>query len=121
MAVFEMCYETSPGIRGRYLEVCTMGDLIKAVEDNGGHFFEPATKRFFRSRILDDLYIGTGGCFFVTSEQFAPSRGPAAKRRYTVRQFRADCSIDTHGEFQAYATPAAAKRAARNAADGVQS
>lgn len=66
----------------------------------GQFFFEPATLRFFRSRILPKVYQGPGGIYFVTSEQFVPSSGVPAARKYTVRKFNpADADIDTVGTF----------------------
>ena len=85
----------------------------------GYHFFDPDTLRFFSSRIGKTIY---GGRYFVTSERDEPvsSRYPAAwngERRYTLREALADGSVSTVGDFGAYATGAAARRAAQRLAD----
>ncbi len=86
----------------------TIDDIKSASASAGQHWFEPGTMRFFNSRVLDGVY-GLG--YFVSSERYKDE-----PRRYTVRRACADGSIDTVGEFQAYATAAQAKRAARDAA-----
>lgn len=90
-------------------------DCIRhANEDAGLYWFSPATLRFFRSRVSAAVYQGTGGIYFVTSEQ-----GPNMSREYSVRRFDpAIGGVDTHGEFQAYATAAQAHGAAKRAAAG---
>lgn len=65
----------------------------------GRHFFDRATMRFFRSQLPRTGYRGPGGVFFVTSEQFQPSTGPAHARRYTVRKLVGEGDIKTIGEF----------------------
>lgn len=87
--------------------VLTMAAIREANEALGHHFFEPAAMRFFRSRIEGGPYGYTG--YFVTSEQF-DSDSP---RLYTIRHANEDGSIATVGEFQAYATRAAAVAEAR--------
>lgn len=72
----------------------------------GQHFFDPATMRFFRSKIASRSVIN--GRYFITSEQFDAS----SPRLYTIRRANDDGTIDTVGEFQQYATIEAAKRAA---------
>lgn len=86
----------------------TMYDVRLKNRQAGKFFFEPATLRFFRSRIGLDLY---GDRYFVTSEQFVGSDHVAHARRYTVREVKPSGDIDTVGEFQAYASGAAARRA----------
>jgi hypothetical protein len=78
------------------------------------HFFDRASMRFFDSRILSPVY----GCrFFVTSERFRGSRPELdGARRYTVREFRADGSVETIGDFQQFASAGAAKRHAEKLA-----
>lgn len=69
---------------------------IKAVNKAaGGHWFEPATLRFFRSRVESKVY---GGKYFVTSEQ----QDDLSQRKYTVREAHPDGSISTVGKFQGY-------------------
>ena len=96
----------------------TIYDIELSNTQRGQHFFEAGAKRFFRSRIGQEVYEGPGGIFFTTSEQFRPSIGPAHARKYTVRRFNPETgSVDTHGEFQAYNTAASARRAARLASE----
>jgi hypothetical protein len=84
-------------------------DQIKSANRAAGQFFfEPATLRFFQSRIGRTVYRGK---YFVTSEQFVDSRGVAHARKFTIRVAGPDGEIDTVGEFQAYDTSAEAIRA----------
>lgn len=62
-----------------------------------GHFFSKDAMRFFKSRVLETVYQGQGGVYFVTSE-----KGPSldSKRSYTVRQYHTDTrSVSTAGDF----------------------
>jgi hypothetical protein len=91
----------------------TIYDVELSNRQHGKHFFEPSTKRFFRSRIGTEVYEGPGGVYFTTSEQFVGSDRIPHKRQYTVRKFNpATGDIDTVGEFQAYGSSASARRAA---------
>jgi hypothetical protein len=87
----------------------------------GQHWFEPATLRFFRSKVLSAVYEGPGGIYFVSSEQFVGSDGVAAKRKYTVRRFHpGDATIDTVMPFNELSLYAAQKLARERAAGGGQ-
>lgn len=99
----------------------TIQEIERWNDWSGHYFFTPDTKRFFRSRILDEVFQGPGGVYFVTSERF----GPEAPRRYSVRQFHpstgeVDTARDDQGEQLrgAFKTAAYAKRAARVFANG---
>ena len=82
-------------------------DHIKVANAERGHyFFDPATMRFFRSKIASRSVIN--GRYFITSEQFDAT----SPRLYTIRICHDDGTIDTVGEFQQYETVAAAKRVA---------
>lgn len=70
------------------------------------YFFEPATMRFFRSRVAPGVY---GGRYFITSEQFDAN----SPRLYTIREVAPNGHIETVGEFQQYETLDKAKRAVR--------
>ena len=59
----------------------TMADIRYANRSKGFHFFDRATMRFFDSRVVSAPYHGTGGCFFITSEQFHGSGGYSAPRK----------------------------------------
>lgn len=61
----------------------------------GSHWFDKSSMRFFRSRILPEVYTGKGGIYFVTSEE-----GPYSPRRYSIRKFDpATADISTFGPF----------------------
>ncbi len=88
-------------------------EVVKEADRKAGHhFFEPATMRFFRSRAPQTALKVGEKAYFVTSEQFKPSEGSPAPRRYTIRV----CDLKTgdtetydmdHG-FQKYASGEAA-------------
>lgn len=96
-----------------------MHQVQECAERCGSHWFEPSSMRFFRSRVGDNAYAdGRGGAYFVSSEQFVPSRGPAERRMYSVRYYDPDkCSIETVGKFQQYGSNAAAQRVAKAIAE----
>jgi hypothetical protein len=78
----------------------TAAEIEHAADRAGSHFFSRGAKRFFRSRILGDAFHGTGGCYFVTSEQYEDSHGRRAGRHYTIRKFNPETAeIDTFGPF----------------------
>jgi hypothetical protein len=113
-------YEQGPPDQGNRMGVTVatyrdMDDVRRANRNAGLYFFEVGAARFFRSRIGTTLY---GGRYFVTSEQFVDGRGNAAPRRYTVREVGPDGGIDTVGEFQAYESGAAARRAIQQLVNG---
>ena len=68
-------------------------EIRKANAARGHFFFEPATMRFFSSRVQDAAGV-IGGRYFITSE-----RPPNGDRMFTVRVANDDGSIDTMGEF----------------------
>jgi hypothetical protein len=77
--------------------------IRQANKSIGDYFFGPGAMRFFSSRVSEIVYCGTGGVYFVTSEQFKgdPASGVAGKpRSYTVRKFNPEtCGVDTVGDF----------------------
>lgn len=78
---------------------------IKAANAAAGHFFfEPATMRFFDSRICRKVLAGG---FFVTSERFSASTA----RLYTVRLCLDNGHVETIGEFQQFSSADSARRA----------
>lgn len=98
----------------------TIAKITKALKAAGGHFFDADTMAFFSSRVVDRVWYGADGVyFFVTSEQFIPSRGAAHARRYTVRKWSEaePSSIETIGDFQRYGAEDAARKAAAELAD----
>ena len=101
------------------LEHRDIGELERMHKQAGGHFFDADSKRFFDSRIGQNVWPGVTGWFFTTSEQFHNwATQYHAPRLYTVRKLNADNhrSIDSVGEFQQYTSSAAARRAAEKAA-----
>lgn len=91
-------------------------DIIYTARSRGSHFFDPDARRYFRSRILSDVY---GGRFFVTSEQFRDVWGSVEPRRYTVREVISTQDSFTINaiEFQAFASANEAKAAAKKLAE----
>lgn len=83
--------------------------IISANERNRGNFFSEKTMRFWGCRVSAEV---VGGCYFVTSERDFSN----TQRLYTIRKANADGTIDTVGDFQAYATLEQAKRAMRKLA-----
>jgi hypothetical protein len=77
----------------------------------GRHFFDRSTMRFFNSRMPRTGYKGPGGIYFVTSEQFVPSSGPAHPRKFTVRQLVGPGDIKTVGDFNSMTRAEAASLA----------
>lgn len=101
--------------------VHTVSDLRAIADHAGSYFFSPNTMRFFNSRVLKGIYpVGDSKAvpgaefYFVTSEACDD-----APRHYTVRRAvlgiqrddRPAIDIATVGEH--HATPAEARRAAR--------
>ena len=84
----------------------TVEQIRQANANAGFTFFRPNTLRFFKSRVIDEVFEGAGGIFFVTSE-----KGPHDARAYTVRRFNPVTSdIDTVGVFQGYSRSSQANR-----------
>jgi hypothetical protein len=86
---------------------------IKAENKRAGRFFfEKATMRFFKSRVLSGIYQGPGGVFFVTAET-----GPSGKTAFTVREFKPENGAiwtrDPFNEMDEYDAKTAAATAAR--------
>jgi hypothetical protein len=52
---------------------------------HSGHFFDSATLRMFKTQVLPEVYVGIGGIFFATSEQY-----PGEARHFKVRQYWPD-------------------------------
>jgi len=92
----------------------TIHEIKQRNRERGHYFFEPASMRFFRSRVGSWTLRGEDDrVYFVTSEQFVGSDRHPHARRYTVRAMEADGVVNTVGEFQAFATLREAKRAAQ--------
>lgn len=83
----------------------TVADVKAANQATGGHWFDPGSMRFFRTKIVSELM---GGRFFVTSET-----GPTERTLFTIREGKPDGDVDTIGEFQQYSTRGDALKAVR--------
>ena len=77
----------------------------------GGHWFDRSTMRFFRSMLSRSAYVGPGGVYFVSSEQF----DDGARRAYTVRAWRGS-DVATVGDFNVASRETALARAKAAAA-----
>lgn len=108
--------------------VYSTDDLEAIARVAGSHFFSPSTMRFFNSRILRDVYphednpgnryVAQPGArfIFVTSERYGD-----APRHYNVRLATLTTKDTGQGyvffdTLDRYATPAQARRAAKEAA-----
>jgi hypothetical protein len=100
------------------MEKMEMWEVIEANKRAGFHFFDADTKRFFRSRIGNTLYVDR---YFTTSEQFHNNMtGQTDARKYTIREFHKDTGrISEVGEFQQYDSNAQAVRAVKKMLNGV--
>lgn len=88
----------------------TMYEVIEANRASGHHWFSPSSMRFFGTRIESELIEGR---WFVTSECQDDATMP---RMFTVREVTDEGrTIETVGEFMAYATLADAQTAIRRA------
>lgn len=84
--------------------------------DARGHFFSADTMRFFASRVLDGVYQGPGGVYFVTSEKRSFSD---YTRVYHVRSYDPTTgAVETAKGSVDYATAAQAKQSAKRFAAG---
>lgn len=89
----------------------TMDEIKTACRVRGSHWFDPGTMRYFKCRILETVYQGSGGVFFVSSEKCS-SMYNNHPRRYTVRKFNPESAdIDTAGEFNVMTKHMAIKKA----------
>ena len=79
-------------------------------QEHGSHFFDAATLRFFKSRVLDGVTIHDGRVYFVTSER-DDWPGGNYPRRYTARYMTAGANFHDVGGFQAFATAREARAA----------
>ncbi len=92
----------------------TITDIKEANRKAGKYFFSPDTMRFFRSKVVSEVYTTTWGdyAYFVTREI-----NPSNKMAYSVRAFnKVNGDVRTEGEFFAYSTKQSAIEAAKQAA-----
>jgi hypothetical protein len=71
-----------------------------------GTWFSKDNVRFFSTTYPDGQTIW-GGRYFITGERYSDD----SKRLYSIRRAEDNGSISTVGEFQGYATAAAARKA----------
>lgn len=90
--------------------------IKKANAEAGSFYFSPDTMRFFRSRVMSDVFPLEDGALFVTSE-----RREGDIRRYTIRRAWDDGDIATLDGFQAYTSRNGALKAAKKAAANIKS
>lgn len=50
-------------------------------------FFSRVNMKAFKTRVLQDVYQGAGGVFFVVSNQFTGSNGTSEPRYHEVQQY----------------------------------
>ena len=86
------------------------------VRKHRGHYFSKDTMRFFKSKLIQDVFpTDSGRVYFVTSEQ-----GPDGVRAFSVRCYSiVQDDISTVGEFRGYESRAKALTAALNCAYNV--
>lgn len=97
--------------------IWTVNEIKKAMREKGSHWFDPDTMRFFGTRVDRNVYQGTGGVYFVTSEWDGFRGQENGRRAYTVRQFTPDtCDIRTVDQIGKFPTLDKAKRQAKKLA-----
>lgn len=81
---------------------------------DGFHWFDKDTMRFFATKLPAYGYEGDGGILFITSEQLAPNE----PRKWSVRQLVKPGHINTAGDFNGHHTAYAARTEAMRLAGG---
>jgi hypothetical protein len=86
-----------------------MPEIISAYGPGPGrHWFDYATRRFFRTKLPTHGLLGENGfVYFVTGET-----DPGNTTRYSIRALRGPGNIQTIGEFHSYPTRRSAQSAA---------
>lgn len=77
----------------------SIADLRRLNEKNGGCWFQSSEMRFFGTRIESGIIRGK---YFVTSEQQDEGR----PRKFSLRSFDDEGSVDTVGKFHSFSTKA---------------
>lgn len=96
----------------------TISEIRAANKAAGHYFFERATMRAFNSVVYPNVYQGSGGIYFITSEQFQDGRGYKGPRLYKVRRFNVDGDITNDPLKKDFHFKDDARIAARMAARG---
>ena len=77
-----------------------------------GHFFDKTTMRFFKSKVINEVFPSTKEVFFVTSEI-----DPSGVKAFTVRKLNLESKlIETVGEFHSISSKTIALSMALNLA-----
>jgi hypothetical protein len=90
------------------LKLHTLDQIKRAAIGARSHWFDPASMRYFNSRLGQTVYPVQGGALFISSERF----DYGSPRLYSVRSCTWDGCIDTVGKFQEFSTSTAAHSAA---------
>lgn len=89
-------------IRPNYMKfnVYSVDDIVSK---HKGHFFSKDTMRFFKSKLVSDVYVSNNGkVYFVTSEKKGFNTN---ERTFTVREYDLKLdSISNVGDFLSYET-----------------
>lgn len=94
----------------------SINSIKEANRRAGYHFFSEDTLRFFKSRVMSEVFPLPDGALFVTSE-----RQEGFPRQYTIRRAYHSGNIETLGGFRAYNSRNGALKAAKRAAEAIKS
>lgn len=95
------------------MKTYTINAIQAEMNNRGSHWWDRGSMQFFNTRVGKQVYQGSGGIYFVTSE-----KGPDGKRLYSVRQYKPDSKeIDTIGNFCSMTRAQAEATAARLAGE----
>lgn len=95
-------------------------EVMARAEKAHSHFFDKDTMRFFQSRASETCYIKGTDIYFITSEKQKSHWSEFDQKVYhfprlfTVRKCDKDGDIDTIGDFQAYDSLRAARKAIKD-------
>jgi hypothetical protein len=95
------------------MALSSIRQIKKAHEEAGLFFFDKATMRGFKSRVMSQVFPVPNGAVFVTSERFEDFQGNTKPRRYTIRRAYDNGEIRTVEGFQSYASRTGALDGAR--------
>lgn len=87
-------------------------ELVEANKDTGGFFFSKDTMRFFRSRVLGQVWTLPSSWLFITSDMDF-----GGVRKYNVREMNVHAHVVAPKEFRKYATAREAMAAAKRLHD----
>lgn len=96
------------------MALSTIEAIKKANQEAGYFYFSPDTMRFFKGRVMSEVFPLKDGALFVTSE-----RAAGDIRRYTIRRAFDNGTIETLDGFQDYISRNGALKAAKKAAANI--